>query len=77
MGGLFGGRRSDFSGVIKALRESDRASQRRFLEIMEQNRKCHEEYMKKLNEQFNKIQEENDKIKKEYRDELKKKRRRV
>ena len=73
MGGLFGGRRSDFSGVIKALRESDRASQRRFLEIMEQNRKCHEEYMKKLNEQFNKIQEENDRIKKEYRDELKKK----
>ena len=47
MGGLFrrrGG--SDFSGIINALRESDRASQNRFLAIMEQNRKSHEEYMK-------------------------------
>ena len=74
MGGLFrrrGG--SDFSGIINALRESDRASQNRFLAIMEQNRKSHEEYMKKLNEELKIIQEENDRIKTEYRDEIKKK----
>ena len=74
MGGLFGRRGgSDFSGVIRALRESDRASQNRFLAIMEQNRKSHEEYMKKLNEELKIIQEENDRIKTEYRDEIKKK----
>ena len=74
MGGLFGRRGgSDFSGIINALRESDRASQNRFLAIMEQNRKSHEEYMKKLNEELKIIQEENDRIKTEYRDEIKKK----
>ena len=74
MGGIFGGRRrSDFSGVIKALRESDAASQRRFLALMEQNRKSHEEYMKILNEEMIKSKEENDKIIKELRDDIKKK----
>ena len=71
MGGLFGGRNN--SGVIEALRESDRASQRRFSIMMEQLKKSHEEYMNKLNEELKNIQEENDRIKKEYRDEIKKK----
>ena len=74
MGGLFGGRRStDFSGVIRALRESDAASQRRFLALFEQNKKSHEEYMKKLYEEMNKTKEDNDKIQKELRDDIKKK----
>ena len=71
MGGLFGGRNN--SGIIEALRESDRASQRRFSIMMEQLKKSHEEYMNKLNEELKNIQEENDRIKKEYRDEIKKK----
>ena len=72
MGGLFGRKRSDYSGIISALRESDRASQNRFLAMMEQNRKSHEEYLKKLNEELKKIQEENDRIKTEYRETIKK-----